>query len=112
MQQKCLKTKDNLWVLYNGNEYVVGLTEAAQSDLGKVTFASLPKAGQTFKQGTPLVEVEAEKAVQEFPAPLSGTISSVNEKALENSDVLNDEDEMNAWLVSFKDVDATEFHEL
>ena len=49
MQQKCLKTKDNLWVLYNGNEYVVGLTEAAQSDLGKVTFASLPKAGQTFK---------------------------------------------------------------
>ncbi|MEO1782861.1 glycine cleavage system protein H [Enterococcus diestrammenae] len=112
MEKKCLKTTDNLWVLFNGSEYVVGLTNQAQEELGKVTFANLPKAGTEVKQGQPMVEVEAEKAVQEFVAPLSGVISSVNDKIAENIDVLNDEDEMNAWLLSLKGVDTAEFDNL
>ena len=112
MEKKCLKTKDNLWILFNGAEYVIGLSAQAQEDLGKVTFANLPKPGASVKQGEPMVEVEAEKAVQEFPAPLSGTISSINDKIAENIDVLNDEDEMNAWLFALKDVDTTEFDNL
>lgn len=112
MESKCFKKKENLWVLFNGKEYVVGLTDAAQEELGKISFASLPKVGAVLKAGEGLVEVEAEKAVNEFAAPISGTISSVNEKIAENIDILNDEDEMNAWMVSFKDVDPAEFEKL
>lgn len=36
----------------------------------------------------------------------------MNEKISENIAVLNDEDEMTAWLLSFKDVDAAEFDAL
>ena len=56
--------------------------------------------------------MEAEKAVSEFASPLSGTVSSVNEKINEDINVLNDQDEMNAWLLSFKEVDPTEFEKL
>ena len=62
MEKKCLRKKDNLWVLFNGKEYCVGLTKEAQEELGAVTFASIQKAGTALKQGETLVELEAEKA--------------------------------------------------
>lgn len=112
MKKKCLKKTDNLWVLFNGKEYVIGLTKAAQDDLGTITFASVPKLGQAFTKGDTLIELEAEKAVNEYVSPLTGTVSSVNEKLEKDVDVLNDEDEMNAWIISLKDVDADEFDAL
>ena len=112
MAGKHLKKKNNLWILFNGKEYCVGLTNEAQEELGDITFANLPKEGQTFKSGEPLIEVEAEKAVNEFASPLSGPISSVNEKINEDINILNDEDEMNAWILSFKEVDPKEFEEI
>jgi len=112
MKKHFLKKKDNLWILFNGKEYVVGLTKEAQEELGKVSFASIPKVKQTFNQGDTLFEVEAEKAINEFSSPLTGTISSVNEKIDEDVDVLNDEDEMNAWVISFKDVSPEQFESL
>ena len=70
MEKKCLRKKDNLWVLFNGKEYCVGLTKEAQEELGAVTFASIQKAGTALKQGETLVELEAEKAVSETLAGL------------------------------------------
>ena len=49
MEKKCLRKKDNLWVLFNGKEYCVGLTKEAQEELGAVTFASIQKAGTALK---------------------------------------------------------------
>ena len=112
MAGKHLKKKDNLWILFNGKEYCVGLTTEAQEELGDITFANLPKAGQSLKKDEPLIEVEAEKAVNEFASPLTGTVSSVNDKIGEDINILNDSDEMNAWILSFKDVDPKEFDEL
>ncbi|MGG5359230.1 MULTISPECIES: glycine cleavage system protein H [unclassified Enterococcus] len=112
MAGKHLKKKDNLWILFNGKEYCVGLTKEAQEDLGQITYINLPKIGKTFKAGDALLEVEAEKAVSEFASPISGTVSSVNEKIDEDINILNDEDEMNAWILSFKDVDPEEFDKL
>lgn len=108
MEKQCLKHKDDLWILYNGKEYCVGLTKKAQDDLGAVTFASLPKVQAKVVAGAPVVEVEAEKAVCEFASPLAGVVSSVNE----NTADLNAEDEMKAWLFSLKDVDVAEFDAL
>ncbi|NLL33521.1 glycine cleavage system protein H [Enterococcus cecorum] len=108
MEQQCLKHKDDLWILFNGKEYCVGLTKKAQDDLGKVTFASFPKVEAKVQAGMPVVEVEAEKAVCEFSSPLNGVVSSVNDQL----DDLNAEDEMKAWLFSLKDVDPDEFTRL
>lgn len=112
MKKTCLKKIDNLWVLFNGKEYVVGLTSEAQEELGTITFASLPKVGQTLKKGDTLAEFEAEKAINEFASPLSGTISSINEKIEDDLTVLNDKDEMNAWILSLKDVASSEFDQI
>jgi len=80
--------------------------------LGDITFADLPIVNQEVKQGETLLEVEAEKAVNEFSSPLTGVISSVNEKIDADITVLNDSDEMNAWLISLKNVSEEEFQAL
>ena len=51
MAGKHLKKKDNLWILFNGKEYCVGLTNEAQKELGDITFANLSKAGQAYQIG-------------------------------------------------------------
>lgn len=112
MKKECLKKTDNLWVLHNGKEYVIGLTNKAQNDLGKVSFASVPKVGQMYNKGETLIELEAEKATSELDSPLTGTVASVNEKIAEDVDVLNDEDELNAWVLSLNDVEENEFEAL
>ena len=112
MKQTCLKRKDNLWILFNGSEYVIGLTNEAQEELGDITFADLPSINQEVKQGETLLEVEAEKAVNEFSSPLTGVVSSVNEKIDADITILNDSDEMDAWLISLKNVSEEEFQAL
>lgn len=104
-----LKRKDNLWILHNGKEMCIGLTKEAQEELGAVTFISLPPVGASFKQGAPLLEVEAEKAVSEFTSPISGTVASINDKIDKDISILNDQDEMTVWILSFKDIDLDEF---
>lgn len=110
--QTHLKKKDGLWILKNGKDYCMGLTSQSQEELGHVTFISLPKVGQAVKQGESLIEVEAEKAVSEFVSPLSGVISSVNEKLDKDTKVLESSDEMDAWLLSIKEVPEAEFENL
>ncbi|WP_207695600.1 glycine cleavage system H protein [Enterococcus sp. DIV0212c] len=106
-----LKVIDNLWVLKTNDGYKIGLTNEAQEDLGNITFATMPKVGQTLKKGDSLIEVEAEKAVSEFSSPISGTIATINEAAEQDPSVLDDADQTNAWIVILTDVDESELNQ-
>ncbi|WP_071131325.1 glycine cleavage system protein H [Enterococcus timonensis] len=81
------------------NKVRIGLTAQAQEDLGKVTFVNLPKIGAEFKKGDSLVEVEAEKAVNEFVAPIAGTITAVHQEASDQPELLDNPEAFSAWLV-------------
>lgn len=107
-----LKKSDGLWILHNDKDYCMGLTAEMAETLGELTFISLPKIGKQITAGDPLLEIEAEKAVQEFKSPLSGVVSSVNEKVAADPAVLNDKDELDAWILSLREVDPTEFEKL
>ncbi len=56
-----MKQIDQLWILPTEAGYKIGLTAEAQEDLGKITFATFPKVGQTLAKGDSLIELEAEK---------------------------------------------------
>ncbi len=111
-QMSYLKKNEGLWVLHNDKDYCMGLTSEQADTLGEVTFASLPKIGQTVKAGEPLLELEAEKAVQEFKSPLTGVVSSINEKVSADPKALNTKDELDAWILSLREVDVNEFENL
>lgn len=87
--------EENLWVKEEADAVIVGLTETAQDDLGNISFAMLPKVGSQVNKGDSVIELEAEKAVVEYEAPVSGTVIEVNEAGLKDTKIL---DEPNAWL--------------
>ncbi|ALS01083.1 glycine cleavage system protein H [Enterococcus silesiacus] len=106
-----LKIIDSLWVLKTSDGYKIGLTNEAQEDLGTITFATMPKVGQTLQKGDSLIELEAEKAVSEFSTPISGTIVAINEAAEQDPSVLDDADQTNAWIAILTDVDEAELNQ-
>ncbi|MBO0439597.1 glycine cleavage system protein H [Enterococcus sp. DIV0869a] len=106
-----LKIIDNLWVLKTNEGYKIGLTNEAQEDLGNITFATMPKVGQSLQKGDSLIELEAEKAVSEFSTPISGTIVAINEAAEQDPSVLDDADQTNAWIAILTDVDEAELNQ-
>ncbi|AIM25928.1 arsenate reductase [Melissococcus plutonius] len=101
-----------LWVAPVDNGYRIGLTNQAQDELGKITYATFPKPGQTIVKGESLIELEAEKSVSEYESPLTGTIHSINEAAAEDSSILDDLDEEKLWIVTLTEVAKEQFDQL
>ncbi|MGX7244751.1 glycine cleavage system protein H [Enterococcus quebecensis] len=106
-----LKIIDSLWLLKTSEGYKIGLTNEAQEDLGNITFATMPKVGQTLEKGDSLIELEAEKAVSEFSSPVSGTIVAINEAAENNPSLLDDTDQNNAWIAILTNVNEEELEQ-
>ena len=106
-----VKIIDSLWVLKTDAGYKIGLTNETQEDLGNITFATMPKVGQKLQKGDSLIELEAEKAVSEFSTPISGTIVAINEAVEQDTSVLDDADQKNAWIAILTDVDEAELNQ-
>lgn len=90
--------KKDLWIKEEENNYRIGLTDKSLDDLGTVKFLSLSSVGDRLEKDQPFAEVEAEKAVTEFTAPITGEVIAVNKEALKNPELLNAGEET-AWLV-------------
>lgn len=80
----------------------IGLTEGAQQAFGQIKFAELPAVGATLTVGKPFLAVEAEKAVLDLDAPLSGTVVTVNEAASDDPSLLDSPERKNNWVITIK----------
>jgi glycine cleavage system H protein len=76
----------------------VGITDYAQDALGDVVYVDLPAVGDDVGAGAAVGELESTKSVSEMYAPVSGTISSVNEALADNPQLLNEDPYGDGWL--------------
>ena len=72
-------TKDHEWIRVEGGIGTVGITEYAQGELGDVVFVELPAVGAAVKAHATFGTIEAVKAVSDLYAPVSGTVTEVNQ---------------------------------
>jgi glycine cleavage system H protein len=79
----------------------VGISDFAQDSLGDVVYVDLPEVGATFEAGEPFAEIESTKSVNEIFAPVSGTITAVNEALHDQPELVNAEPYGTGWLVQF-----------
>ncbi len=100
-------TKSHEWVREEEGEYVVGLTDYAQSALGDIVFINLPEEGDDVVAGETFSDVESVKAVSDVFSPVTGTVAAVNEDLLDNPALVN-EDPYEAWMIRVKNVSDTE----
>ena len=107
-----LYTKDHEWANFKDNEVVIGITDYAQSQLGDVIFIEFPEVGVELTLGDAFGEVEAVKAVSELYAPISGTITAVNEELEDSPDIVNSDPYGNGWLIKVSPSNPEEKDEL
>jgi glycine cleavage system H protein len=91
-------SKEHIWVRVEGNKAVIGITDYAQMELGKITAVELPDVGDELEQEDSFGSVEARKTVAELYAPLSGQVLEVNEELEESPELLNEDPYDSGWL--------------
>ena len=109
VQKGLLYSKDHEWVKEEGGEFVVGITDYAQSELGDLVFVNLPEEGDSVTKGEAFSDVESVKAVSDVLSPLTGVVSAINEAVLDAPESINSSP-YEAWFV--KVMDVTEKEEL
>ena len=72
-------TKEHEWLLVDEEIGAIGITDYAQNSLGDIVFVELPKVGQQIEAGSTFGSIESVKAVSDLYAPVTGTITEINE---------------------------------
>ena len=81
-----------------GNTGTIGITDHAQNSLGDIVFVELPKVGAEITAGQTFGSVESVKAVSDLYAPVTGTVTEINE-ALNTSPEEVNKDAHAAWMI-------------
>jgi len=92
-------SKEHIWVRVEGARAIVGITDYAQSELGKITSVELPEVGDEFQQEDSFGSIEARKTVAELYAPLTGSVLELNEELFDNPALLNEDPYDSGWII-------------
>lgn len=95
-------TQEHEWIMVDGGNGTVGVTDFAAHELGDIVFVELPAVGSTFKQGDSVGSIESVKAVADLYLPVSGEIIAVNSAVPADPTLLNSDAFGQGWLVKVK----------
>ena len=99
---------DHEWVRVDGDTVTIGITEYAQDALGDVVFVEMPEAGTTVAAGSTFTEVESTKSVSDIYAPVTGSISAVNDTLEAQPELLNSDPYGDGWICRIQMTDPSE----
>jgi glycine cleavage system H protein len=105
-------TREHEWARKKGNNFVVGITDFAQEQLGDVVYVELPDVGDPVKKGESFGVVESTKAVSELFSPLTGKIVEVNDPLSDAPETVNDDPYEEGWMIVIEPSDPKELDAL
>jgi glycine cleavage system H protein len=100
------------WIRVEGSTGRIGISEFAQDELGDIVFVDLPAEGADVDAGDDFAVVESIKAVSDIYAPVSGTVTAVNDALDDQPELLNDDPYGEGWLVEIDVADESELDDL
>ncbi len=105
-------TREHEWIRVEGDEGVVGITDFAAGELGDIVFVELPEVGTEVRAGETMGTIEAVKTVADLYAPVSGTVTAVNEALADHPEAVNASPWEDGWFVRIRMSDAAELDAL
>ena len=96
------------WARVDGDEARLGITWFAQDALGELVHFEAPAVGASVAKDASYGEVESVKAVSDVISPLSGEVLEVNERAVDEPEVVNDDPYGEGWLLRIRMSDPSE----
>jgi len=100
-------TKSHEWIRVEGDEWVVGITDFAQKQLGDLTFVELPGEGDAVEAESDIVVVESVKAASDVYAVASGEITGANDGLEMSPELINSDPYGEGWIYRIKPADAS-----
>jgi glycine cleavage system H protein len=89
----------HLWVRADGTRARIGLSDFGQEKLGEILAVDLPGIGETIERGDLLDEIESVRTARELPAPVTGTVTAVNEELADRPELVNEDPYHEGWLI-------------
>ena len=105
-------TKNHEWMLVDGDEAVIGITDYAQSQLGDVVFIEVETIGEHLDAEEAFGTIEAVKTVSDLYMPVAGEVVEFNEQLESNPELINKDPYNEGWIIKAKIDDAGDLGEL
>lgn len=99
LPQNLRYTREHEWILVEGNEATVGITDYAQQELGDIVFVEIETAGQSLKKEDVFGTIEAVKTVSDLFMPVTGKVIEVNNAIQDNPELVNQDPYGQGWLI-------------
>ena len=96
------------WARIDGDEASLGITWFAQDALGELVHFEAPEPGATVVKDGSYGEVESVKAVSDVVSPLSGEVIDVNQRAIDEPEIVNEDPYGEGWLIRIRLSDPSE----
>ena len=90
----------------------VGISDHAQDLLGDIVFIELPDVGDVLDAEGESAIVESVKAASDVFSPLSGEVIEINEKLLDEPEVVNSSPLEDGWFFKIKLNEDSSFEDL
>ena len=90
----------------------VGISDHAQQALGDVVYVEHPEVGQTVSTGAETGVVESVKAASDIYAPVSGTITEINETLEDAPETVNQDPYGDGWFFKIEPDDLSQLDDL
>jgi glycine cleavage system H protein len=100
------------WVMMDGDEAVVGISDYAQHELSDIVYVELPEVGENMAKGDSFGTVESVKAASDVFLPLSGEIIAVNEELMDTPQLANEDAFVRGWMIRMRPSNPVEYEEL
>lgn len=102
-----LFNENDCWVTIVGNRARVGVGDYVQQSLSDIMFFTPPAVGSLIEQFGEVGTIESGKAVFEIIAPLSGTVTAVNEALSSSPELINEDPYGKGWVaeIALADLD-------
>ena len=100
------------WVRREGDTVRIGISDFAQDELGDVVFVELPSEGDEITKDDDFGVIESIKAVSDLYAPVSGTVTAVNDDLVDAPELVNDDPYGDGWMLDVDLADESELDDL
>lgn len=102
-------TTNDEWIRVAGTSGECGITDYAQEQLSDIVFVEILVAvGDAVKKGDSIATLESVKAAADVYAPVSGTVTEVNEGLPDTPETVNSDAYGTAWMVKITLSDLSE----
>lgn len=100
-------TKDHEWLLIEGENVTIGITDFAQSELGEIVYVDVDTEGEEVGADEAFGSIEAVKTVSDLVTPVAITVNELNEALEDSPELVNEDPYGKGWIIKATLMDSS-----